>query len=546
MRALKDCKYTAFISYAHADDQTWFGWITHFRNELDRGLATVRRRMKLPPLHLSGDNGPVAGMLGEQLEQRIEESFAMIIVVHDNYAQSDWCLKELEYFRTLFGDDGFRKRLYVVAMSEPAMTSVAGGRAWRELMPGKDQLWMPFFNPMASDRPLDIYMAPEVLAPGFREQFLRLREDLEAKLLGSLADPPGGPPGTKPGPVVPVGANGSGAKPTVQVDIPTGVALPPRPPVPPLPRPTGVTALGFVPAGATAQSLAAVADRLRAAGIEVRTLAQDAVFDDFAAFAGAERLVLAFDDAPLMMASMAPGGHLELQREAWLRKGGASDRVHWLDLRASPAAAAPDAGSAAAYVATQTTETLDASALLRLLAPPPPPPPGAAAAAQGARGVRIYIESNTNSKEVNLWLPLGQQIRRKWNEMTRRVDPARVPPLALSTRGLPVDRLDRFRTLDDADGIVLLWGHKDEEALLAQIDKVERKTTPGSEMPPGIVAYLMPPQQSAEPVPAWGWQVLRFDAQDEAAIDVVADERDQLQGFLAQVLARWQQREQGG
>ncbi len=539
MRALKDCKYTAFISYAHADDETWFRWVTHFRNELDRGLATVRRRMKLPPMHLSGDNGPVAGMLGEQLKQRIEESFAMIIVVHDNYAQSDWCLKELEYFRTLFGDDGFRERLYVVAMSEPAMTSVAGGKAWRALMPGKDQLWMPFFNPMAGDRPLDIYMAPEVLAPGFRDQFLRLREDFESKLLRAMAEPVGG----GPGPALPVGVNGTGARPAMQVDIPTGAA---PPPAPPQPRPTGATALGFVPAGATAQALSAVADRLRTAGIEVRALAQDAVFDDFTAFVGAERLVLAFDDAPLMMAAMAPGGHLQLQREAWVRKGGAADRVHWLDLRASPAAAAPDAGSAAAYVATQTTETLDGTALLRLLAPPPAPPPGAPAGAQAARGVRIYIESNTNSKEVNLWLPLGQQIRRKWNEMTRRVDPARVPPLALSTRGLPVDRLDRFPTLDDADGIVLLWGHKDEEALLAQIDKVERKTTPGSEMPPGIVAYLMPPQQSAEPVPAWGWQVLRFDAQDEAAIDVVADERDQLQGFLTQVLARWQQREQGG
>jgi hypothetical protein len=539
MRALKDCKYTAFISYAHADDETWFRWVTQFRNELDRGLATVRRRMKLPPMHLSGDNGPVAGMLAEQLKQRIEESFAMIIVVHDNYAQSDWCLKELEYFRTLFGDDGFRERLYVVAMSEPAMTSVAGGKAWRELMPGKDQLWMPFFNPMASDRPLDIYMAPEVLAPGFRDQFLRLREDFESKLLRAMTEPVGG----GPGPFLPPGVNGTGTKPAVQVDIPTGVA---PPGLPAQPRPAGVTALGFVPAGATAQALTAVADRLRTAGIEVRALAQDAVFDDFSAFVGAERLVLAFDDAPLMMAAMAPGGHLQLQREAWVRKGGAPDRVHWLDLRASPAAAAPDAGSAAAYVATQTTETLDTSALLRLLAPPPPPPPGAPAAAQAARGVRIYIESNTHSKEVNLWLPLGQQIRRKWNELTRRVDPARVPPLALSTRGLPVDRLDRFPTLDDADGIVLLWGHKDEEALLAQIDKVERKTTPGSEMPPGIVAYLMPPQQSAEPVPAWGWQVLRFDAQDEAAIDVVADERDQLQGFLTQVLARWRQREQGG
>jgi hypothetical protein len=155
--------------------------------------------------------------------------------------------------------------------------------------------------------------------------------------------------------------------------------------------------------------------------------------------------------------------------------------------------------------------------------------------------VRIYIESNRH--ERTLWEPLGEQIQRKWDDMFRNLQPAQIPPLTLRARGLPVDQLDSFPSLDDADGVVLLWGKKTSDALVAQIDKVEKKIAPGRDAPPGIVAYLMPPQQSSEPMPAWGWQVLRFDARDEDHIDVLDEEQDQLKRFLKKVLQRRRLRE---
>ena len=118
-----------------------------------------------------------------------------------------------------------------------------------------------------------------------------------------------------------------------------------------------------------------------------------------------------------------------------------------------------------------------------------------------------------------------------------------MPPLSLRARGLPVDQIDSFPNLDDADGVVLLWGHKTSDALVAQINKVENKMAPGRDAAPGIVAYLMPPQQATEPVPAWGWQVLRFNAADEQRIDVVDEETDELKSFLKKVFERRQQRE---
>jgi hypothetical protein len=516
MKSLDDCDYTAFISYAHADDEAWFRWVSHFRRELERGLAATMRGTRLPPLHLSADNGPVAGALGAELRRRIERSFAMIIVVHDNYAQSEWCLKELEYFKQYFGEAGCRERLYVLALSEPAMHAVAGGPVWQRLLPGGEQLWIPFYDEADRSQPTEIYMAPELVTQRFREQFLRLRKDLVAKLKRAAGD-------ERPPIAVmtsPVGASDDG---------PAGAAAAPVVESPPVADAAGVV-LGFVPPGPTAAAAAALAERLRQRGVGVRQLSPDAVFDDFSAFADAALLVLPFDDEPLTMTTLAGGGHLQVQREAWLRQGRDAAGLCWLDLRAGPAT--PARAGAAAWVAAEGIPALTAEALLERWAPTPAPP--------AAADVRLYIESNRH--ELTLWQPLGERIRAHWQRMAGRVDPP--PPLALNLRprGLPVEQIDHFPSLDDADGVVLLWGRKSADALVAQINKVENKMSPGRDAAPGVVAYLMPPQRSSEPVPAWGWQVLRFEAARADAIDVVAEEDDDLQDFLRRVLARRLQR----
>ncbi len=501
MKSLSDCEFTAFISYAHADDVAWFNWVSDFRTELERGLGARLRGVRLPRMHMSGDNGPVGGLLGEELKERIADSYAMIIVVHDNYAQSGWCLKELEYFQALFGEQGFRDRLYIVALSEPAMEQVTRSAAWSRLVPHADQLWIPFYEAADPDRPVPIYLDKGLVSPQFREPFERLREDFVRKLRRAAA--------------------ASGVPDSAVVTAVTGA--------PPAAK-SGDVIFGFSqPELASAAS--AVADRLRAFGLTVRFLDADAVFSDFADFAGADRLVLPFDDSPPLM-PFYPGGHLALQRDSWLKKGKAADRLHWLDLRPAPVGA-PAAQGGAAFVAASGASAQSADALVDALRPQPP-------AAAAEQGVHIYIESNRN--ERTLWESLGEQIRRKWDEVFEHLEPARVPPLYLRARGLPVDQIDSFPPLDDADGVVLLWGKKTSDALVAQINKVEGKL-PGRDGAPGMVAYLMPPQQGHEPIPAWGWKVLRFNALDEQAIDVVDEEQDELKRFLQQVFERRKKRD---
>lgn len=538
MKPLQDCEFTAFISYAHADDAAWFGWVRQFRDELERSLGAMLRGMRLPRMHLSGENGPVAGALSGELQHRVASAFAMVIVVHDNYAQSQWCLKELEYFKSLFGDDGFRQRLYIVALSETAMAAVAGGKDWQRLLPDADQLWLPFYDEADHGRPMDVYMAPGLVSPAFRVPFERLRTDFAAKLKRAVAGEgeSRGAPAAAPTVVAP----------TLSVQVvdvllpdprgPAAVGAMASPAAAPGAADPGLVLLGFVPKGSES-ALTSCRQALAAAGVNLQLLTQDVVYGSFAEFEPARHLVLPFDDLPPLMPIVGVGGHLQMLRDAWLKQGRPEANLHWLDLRAAPSPPAQWQG-AAAYVRSLEKTVCNVQSLLQQWRPALP----VAAPAQ-AQAVRIYIESNRH--ERTLWEPLGEQIRLEWQAVCAEMAPGRLPPLTLRARGLPVEEIDRFPNLDDADGVVLLWGRKTSETLVAQINKVEGKLSNGAEVPPGIVAYLMPPQAATEPVPAWGWQVLRFMAADENNIDVVDEERDELTRFLRKVFKRWQQRETG-
>jgi hypothetical protein len=514
MKSITECDYSAFISYAHADDDLCMGWITQFRNELDRGLSAKLRGVRLPPLHLSGDNGPVGGVLSDELIKRVDASFAMIIVVGDNYVQSTWCLKELAYFKRLFGDQGFRDRLYILALSQTAIFKITSSPDWQALMPTDEQVWMPFFDPIERDQCLKVYMSPNVVSNDFGSLFGRLRDDFAGKVKETVdataslkASPSAAPVVSK---VAPASGAAAGLAPALQ--------------------------MGFV-APASADLVAAALKAMAEQGLVVRPLTQDVVFSDFADLTQADHLILPFDDNAMLMTGMATGGHLQIQREAWLKKGKAADKVMWLDLR-ERLPLPRDWQGGAAYVATLNVAPLQLPALIASLRPKPA---AAGAGAVRSLGVRLYIESNGH--ERTQWEPMGVQIRRKWEVICSQMAPGHTPPLSLMPRALPVDQLDLHRNLDDADGVVLLWGRKTPDTLLAQIDNVEKKMAFGQEPAPGIVAYLMPPQPTADPLPAWGWQVLRFNAPDDQRVDVMADDGGELDRFLKKVLVRRLQRD---
>jgi hypothetical protein len=186
-RLFSSYRYSAFMSYAHDDDGAWNSWISSFSVELDRTLVSRLRGIKVPRTHLSSKNGPIHGGLNDALRCNVEASFSMVLLVHDNYLDSEWCLQELKHFRDVFGDEGFRERLYIVAMSEDAINRLTDRDTWHELFPYDEQVWMPFFQEDHRDRPIAIYASNArqkqvVVANDFWDRFVDLREDLATKI----------------------------------------------------------------------------------------------------------------------------------------------------------------------------------------------------------------------------------------------------------------------------------------------------------------------------------------------------------------------------
>lgn len=178
-------RYSVFMSYAHADDIAWADWITYFDKELNRGLQALLGEIKPPGTHLSSKNGPIHGPLNAALKSAIEDSYAMIVFVHNNYLRSRWCLQELQHFRDLHGLRGFRERLFIVAMSKGAIESLSERPEWRELFPEPDPVWMPFhqLTDDAHNEPIFMFLKRSygneaVAATDFLQPFFRLRKKL--------------------------------------------------------------------------------------------------------------------------------------------------------------------------------------------------------------------------------------------------------------------------------------------------------------------------------------------------------------------------------
>jgi hypothetical protein len=156
MKPLNECRYSACISYASADDQATDGWIGSFSELFGKQLRNRLGRLGVrqpQDIFVSGQTGPVFGSLPNSALRAIEDSYAMVIVVFNAYVRSDWSLKEVDHFRNAFGADGMRDRLHVVALSKSAMEEMAARPEWTRLMP-PDQQWIPFYREDNVDVPV--------------------------------------------------------------------------------------------------------------------------------------------------------------------------------------------------------------------------------------------------------------------------------------------------------------------------------------------------------------------------------------------------------
>ncbi|UCV21660.1 TIR domain-containing protein [Ferribacterium limneticum] len=194
-RPFSECRYYAFFSYSEGDNRAWNKWVSCFKDELYYSLPGRLRGIRLPPIHHSGEYPLVSGLLDGKLKDNVRDTFVLFLFVHDNYLDSGWCLKELEHFKEHFGDDGFRERLYVIAMSKNAIDELTKGDMWKRLCPFNDQLWVPFYQAAKPKQPIQIYSGEDDDAEGkhrvvsntFWKAFVDIREDLADKILDAVA-----------------------------------------------------------------------------------------------------------------------------------------------------------------------------------------------------------------------------------------------------------------------------------------------------------------------------------------------------------------------
>ncbi len=523
MKAFRECRYSIFVSYAHEDDKAENGWVEKFADVLKSKLQNRVGRLGVPrvqDMHLSGRNGPVIGSLPEDLKANVADSYAMVIVVHNRYVLSEWCLKELEYFRETFGEDGLRGRLYIIAMSKGAIEDVVARPDWRRLtLP--EQTWVQFYRDEEPDHPVRVRMDNNEFSERFETQL--------GKVLATLVESVKNDATKSPAKLAP---------PSLLISVPkANVTSQVR-------RSSGKVLIG-VASPELADATAQFAGQLQARGQAVELLGPEALEGEFEQFDAADALILPFAKGGTHVKPFrfSPGGHLVAQRDAWLGKDKPAGALYWLDLRAVcgdlPAGKGHDD-----LVAQIADQALTPDRLLAHLAPPPVMTATGRGQPVDSERIHIYIESNQH--DVDLWEDLGRRMTKKWDELVVKAGDPSLPRLSLFPRGLSLQRLEKEQ-FDDADGIVLLWGKKPEDSLLAQIRKVDDRL-PRPDPPPGIVAYLMPQQPVPDytPLEAKYWKVLQFQNADNETIDIVPTEGDRLQKFLKAILDRSIQRRSKG
>lgn len=140
----KDCEFSLFISYAFSDNQP-YEWVENIKSLINDHLnAKISSAYK--PVFLSGKNTFSSGDINEGLENKLKQSFAMLMVIGEGYANSKWCEEELKLFNQIFGKEGFKSRLFIVVKSKKALDDLKNGDSWKTFIDLKNLFYLEMWN----------------------------------------------------------------------------------------------------------------------------------------------------------------------------------------------------------------------------------------------------------------------------------------------------------------------------------------------------------------------------------------------------------------
>jgi cellulose biosynthesis protein BcsQ len=112
-----DYEYDVFVSYAHADNEVpegslaQYGWVTTLAHNLNVGPNVSRKKLFIDHHLRQGDD------FSGDLVAKVQNSALLMLLLSQNYINSEWCGKELEHFIRSHGNDPYKPRdVFVVEL----------------------------------------------------------------------------------------------------------------------------------------------------------------------------------------------------------------------------------------------------------------------------------------------------------------------------------------------------------------------------------------------------------------------------------------------
>lgn len=180
----KDCKYSLFISYAFDDNDNNNQWVRALKDAI--GKCTIDLKKKLGKnwhdIYFSEENGKTVGSLNDELKECVKNSFAMLLIVGNNYVSSTYCEKELKLFSEFFGDDGVKEhRLYIAVMTEEALFTAQENETWKKIV--TDGKYVPFYTQSTPNTVCKTRLTETIFDDSFFENVKKLISPLKEVIL---------------------------------------------------------------------------------------------------------------------------------------------------------------------------------------------------------------------------------------------------------------------------------------------------------------------------------------------------------------------------
>lgn len=504
-----DCEYLAFISYAHADDKATNGWISSFCEELQQVMEG--KLSNLPEgskaLHLSQDDGPINGVLDPQLQNRIKNSFFTIVIIYDAYLISDYCLKEIKWFKEIHGGTGYTDRLFILSLSERAIEAAKNSEIWKYLSPDThEQVYLPCYNNKDKQQPIPQYRNNDKVTT----EFGNLIQKIATKMSDKIKQDNNVSKALKPVQTIPNKKN--------------------------LGDKRFIVALGYVSdelsqARDNIQKTLESVSNIDVIKIGLNSFIHGSLSEDLAY---ADYLILPYNQSSPLLPQNS-GGHIAIQYDAW-KKSKNETSIFAINMESQYPAQKRCNHKHASYLSRLNKKSVQIEYVYSTLNK-------ACTKITKSDKEKFVIFIESNPRHLRLWRMIARRIATLWKDIAEENPNLSLPKLRC--KALPVDSIDDSLKIYEGNiAFILLWSEtNDIKVTKKTIEKCEHILPDDNILAPGIIAYVTPPlKELATPQSADGWDIVRFRKSQQPTItEAIEEEREEkeiIRDFLLEIITQ--------